>query len=154
MEQIERLETINKVLKPRTIKSKRGRFPTYRLKALDILMPCKGYENGITIGDFSKKLYGEDTTDNRINSRQQIAQVRKYWSIYIYSIKPMGISGAERRYCHLQDPDEFQQVISGYKYQMVGKDGKHGIEGWRKDVVNAKRRKKNIKQLERVTVKA
>jgi len=143
-----KLQAINSIIKPRKPFARRGRFPRLLLKSLEILAPCRGYANGITINNFTKRLYGEDTFINRTKGRQMISQIRKHWEIYIYSTKPMGVPNAERRYCHLQEPDEFQQVINEFK------EKRDGFEQGRKRLVSGKRKEVKVKQLEKVMVRA
>lgn len=118
-----KLTAINSVVKTKKTYT-RGRYPECLIKALEIFANAYGYEKGLTIEDFAQKLYGIDTFHNRTKARQILSQIRKHWEIFIYSIKPL--TGGKRKYCHLQNPKEFQQVINEYTAK------RDGIDAYRK----------------------
>lgn len=95
-------------------------FGEYKFKVLNVLKDAIGYENGVSIDELTKKVYGVDSIINRIKIRSIIRSLRNRDGLFIYSIELVGEKGSKKRYCHLNNEKEFQQVIDDYMRKADG----------------------------------
>lgn len=123
---------------------RRGRVPVFMLQVARLLTRCKGWENGITINEIAKAVYGNDDFHSRAKARQIIGTLRRVLNVDIFSIKKSGET--ERRYCHLTEESEYIKAIDNFEKQISGlKETEEDLKK-AKEVVKAKRKLKVVRE--------
>ena len=123
---------------------RRGRVPVLMLRAARLLRGSIGWENGLTIGEIARELYGRDTAHNRQKARLIIATARRELRVDIFSIKPVG--EIERRYCHLSTATEYTKAINDFIKHIKGSEKTQEKLEETKLTVEAKGRLKAIRR--------
>jgi len=109
-----------------------------------LLTSCIGWENGITIGEIAREVYGRDTPHTKQKARLLIGSVRRALNIDIFSIKPVGET--ERRYCHLSTEAEYTKAIDDFIKHIEGSEETKAKLEKAKLTVEAKRKLEVIRK--------
>ena len=128
----------------RQIQSRRGRVPVLMLKTARLLSSCIGWENGLTIGEIAREVYGRDTAHNRQKARLLIGSVRRLLNVDIFSITPVGET--ERRYCNLSTQAEYTKAINNFIKHIRGSEKTKRKLEKAKLTIEARRRLKAIRK--------
>ena len=97
--------------------ARRGHVPYIYIQVARLLRPCKGYENGLTIDEIAREVYGRDDAHSKQKARFQVGAVRRIIGVPIYSIKPLD---GERRYCYLITETEYSRTIKEFEKHIAG----------------------------------
>jgi len=84
-----------------------GRTPIVFLSLAKVMRNRIGYENGLTIREIARHLYGDE--NKVVKARQMISLLRKV--LPVYSIRPPGVKNAPRKYCILGTEAECNLAI-------------------------------------------
>jgi hypothetical protein len=123
---------------------RRGRVPILMLQVARLLRKCDGWDNGITINDVAKALYGNDDFHSKAKARLQIGCVRRALNVDIFSIKPVGES--ERRYCYLITESEYNRAIENFEKHIQGMKETEEKMKKAKEAIEAKRKLKAVRE--------
>jgi hypothetical protein len=102
----------------KTVSIRRGRTPVKTILVARLLSKCIGWENGITIDEIARAIYGRADFHSKAKARQLIGSVRSALNVDIFSTKPVG--RPERRYFHHNTVDEYNKAIDNFEKQITG----------------------------------
>lgn len=103
------LERIENTLKTKGLAHSRGRQPILLSRLHQLMADRYGYNNGLTIDDISKTMYGVVGYETKQRARMLFRLLRKKYGLVVYSVQPMG-RGMVKKYCILNSTLETKQV--------------------------------------------
>jgi len=124
--------------------ARRGRVPVFMLQVARLMKRCEGWENGISIDEVARALYGNDDFHSKAKARLLIGSVRRALNVDIFSIKPVGES--ERRYCYLVSESEYAKAIENFEKHIKGMKETEEKMKKAKAVIEAKRKLKAVRE--------
>ena len=117
--------------------ARRGRVPTKYFQVARLLRPCRGYENGLTIDEIAREIYGRNDPHSKQKARLQVGEVRRKIGVPVFSIKP---PNDERRYCYLISETEYTRAINDFEKHILGSEKtKEELEKERKSIKERER---------------